>query len=327
MDNAFRTILAPSHAIFNLTYQHSIFGLGSCFVSNIGDQLARYGYAIEVNPFGTVFHPQAMLKQLKWIVGAENVNLRTVERDETFFHYDTHSSVQGNNQEDLINNINNIINASKNAFQKADCVLLTFGTAFYYNLLEDGESVANCHKMPNKLFDKKIADVANTIDIYNEIFDICKSKNVIATISPVRHLKDGFVENNRSKSILIAALHEAIKSHDNVYYFPSYEIMMDDLRDYRFYDVDMVHPNEQGIKYVWENFKTQFLSKKAYQIMDLVDQIMLNLNHKPFNSGSEGYKKHVQKTENLLQLIPQEILERLAIVEKIQQIKSNLKMH
>ncbi|MFT7329943.1 MAG: lysophospholipase L1-like esterase, partial [Roseivirga sp.] len=179
-------------------------------------------------------------------------------------------------------------------------VIITLGTSWAYRLIENDTIVANCHKVPQKKFLKELLLIDEITNSLEAIITLIKSVNnnieIIFTVSPVRHLKDGFVENMRSKSHLLSAIHQVIAPRDHTHYFPSYEIMMDDLRDYRFYSSDMIHPNETAINYIWEAFKTVWIHEKSTDLMSEIDTIQKGLSHRPFNKNS---KQHLLFLENL----------------------------
>ena len=189
--------------------------------------------------------------------------------------------------------MNSALKSTQNQLKNASHVILTFGTAWIYKHIDTKSTVANCHKQPQKEFEKSILSVDQLKDSFKEIVSILKSFNprvsVIFSISPVRHLKDGFVENNQSKAHLMAALHPEINTTENTHYFPSYELLMDELRDYRFYKQDMVHPNQIAIDYVWEKFQSIWIHPETISIMQEVNQLQKGFAHKPIHPMATGH--------------------------------------
>ena len=198
----------------------------------------------------------------------------------------------------MLNNLNESIKSTHLQIKNSTHIIITLGTAWVYRHLESDIIVANCHKVPQKQFAKELLSIEEISESLQAIVGLIRSVNpkavIIFTVSPVRHLKDGFVENAQSKAHLIAAVHEVVEPRNYIHYFPSYEIMMDELRDYRFYDDDMVHPNTAAINYIWERFQESWIAKEALKTMDEVDSIQKGMCHKPFNSNSDAYKQFLQ---------------------------------
>ncbi|OOG76954.1 GSCFA domain-containing protein [Flavobacterium sp. A45] len=281
-----------------IDYNSKIVSLGSCFAENIGDKFQYFKFESIVNPFGIIFNPVSIEKIINRVV-----NDVLFTEDDVFFHnerwhcFEVHSDLSHSNATELLANLNKILVETKKQLQEATHVIITYGTSWVYRNIEKDTIVANCHKMPQKQFAKELLSVdtvkksiTNTIDLIQSLNSNC---NFIFTVSPVRHLKDGFVENQRSKSHLITAFHNLLSENNNLQseYFPSYEIMMDELRDYRFYAEDMLHPSQIAIDYIWERFKESTISETAYPTMDIVESIQKGLQHRPFNPHSESHKK------------------------------------
>ena len=282
-----------------IDYQNKLVLLGSCFVENIGAKLDYFKFQQVQNPFGILFHPLAI----------ENLVQRALEgkmyqQDEIFEHngiwrcFDAHSDLRSDNPETLLKLLNQGLKDTKTTLETSSHVIITLGTAWVYEHNISGKTVANCHKVPQKQFTKKLLSVAEIEASLQNIISLIQNVNpkaqIIFTISPVRHLKDGFVENQRSKANLITSVHSALSSRAQsreLSYFPSYEIMMDELRDYRFYGADMVHPNPLAVDYIWERFKSVWILENAHPIMDEVDAIQKGLMHRPFNPDSEAHQK------------------------------------
>jgi len=282
----------------SIDYQSRLFLIGSCFVENIGRKLEYYQFQTLQNPFGILFHSIAI----------ENLIIRAIEEktytdadvfyfNERWHCFDAHSELSDSSKEILINNLNSALLKTRDQLGKASHLIITLGTAWVYKDFKDQERVANCHKLPQKQFTKELlteSEIEESLkSIISNIRKINESARVIFTISPVRHLKDGFVANQRSKANLISAVGEIMESASsdkNLYYFPAYEIMLDELRDYRFYAEDMVHPNNLAVDYIWEKFKTVWISEKAEIVMKAVQEIQKGIFHRPFNENSQQHQ-------------------------------------
>jgi hypothetical protein len=297
----FRTFVPIPQSNYKIDYNSKIVSLGSCFAVNMSEKLDYFKLQNVCNPFGILFHPLAIEKLIKFAVSAK----RFTEND-IFFHnerwhcYDVHSDLSNSNKEELLISLNARTDFTRMQLEGATHLIVTYGTAWVYRNIESGAIVANCHKVAQKQFNKELLSVdkiqesiANTLKLIHSVNPNC---NIVFTVSPVRHTKDGFVENQWSKSNLIAALHQIIKCQlSNVNYFPSYEIMMDELRDYRFYAEDMLHPNQVAIDYIWKRFKETTISETAFSTMEAVETIQKSLQHRPFNPNSESHQKFEAK--------------------------------
>jgi hypothetical protein len=290
----------PRHPI---DYDSKLFLLGSCFSENIGNKLTYFKFQSVQNPFGILFHPKAIEKLI-----TDAMNDREFKEDDLFYlngryhSFDAHSQLSNPSKEEMLRNLNQAIQTTKDQIHKASHTLITLGTAWVYQHIESDIIVANCHKVPQKKFLKELLSVDEITGSLESMIalirDINPKVNFIFTVSPVRHLKDGFVENQRSKAHLIAAVHRVVEPRKRIFYFPSYEILMDELRDYRFYKEDMIHPNSIAINYIWEKFSECWITETATQILKQIDSIQKRLQHKPFNSNSQEHEKFLQKLSN-----------------------------
>ena len=285
-----------------IDYQSKVLLLGSCFVENIGDKFDYFKFESLQNPFGILYHPRAIENLI-----LNAINEKEYDDSDVFHHnerwhcFDAHSDLSSNSKEEILNNLNDSIKQTNQQINKSSHIIITLGTAWAYRFIETDTIVANCHKIPQKKFLKQIQSVKNIIESLEAIIELIKSVNptasILFTASPVRHIKDGFVENTQSKSHLISAIHQVVEPRKNIHYFPSYEIMMDELRDYRFYSEDMLHPNKTAVNYIWERFQSVWISSESIQTMEEVDTIQKGINHRPFNPKSEQYKEFLQKLE------------------------------
>lgn len=308
----FRTKITIPKSDNPIDYNSTIVSLGSCFAENMAEKLDYFKFQNTCNPFGIIFNPVSIEKLIYRMVN----QFFYTEKD-IFFHnerwhcYEVHSDWSNPDKEEFLENLNVVLRTSLTQLFQASHIIITYGTSWVYRNLESKAVVANCHKVPQAAFSKEILSV-ETIEksIKNTIgyFQIINPNvNFIFTVSPVRHLKDGFVENQLSKAHLITAIHQTINDKpQTTNYFPSYEIMMDELRDYRFYAEDMLHPNQVAIDYIWERFSETTISEENHSIMEEVKSIQKGLQHRPFNSSSENHIKFEEKLgEKITKLVSQ----------------------
>lgn len=295
-----------------ITYASKIISLGSCFAENMGAKLAYFKFQNSTNPFGIIFNPVAIEKLINRAVH----KIEFTEKD-IFFHnehwhcYEVHSELSNTSPELLLENLNKLLHHFRSELTEATHIILTYGTSWVYRLKASEEVVANCHKVPQNQFDKEILSVEtiaqsikNSIKLIQEVNPNC---NFIFTVSPVRHIKDGFVENQRSKAHLITAIHSSNFHLPSSNYFPSYEIMMDELRDYRFYAEDMLHPNQTAIDYIWIQFFENYISEKEFATMQQVCDIQKALHHKPFNPLSKSHQKFLANLKDKIAQLQQKL--------------------
>ncbi|MFT7899344.1 GSCFA domain-containing protein [Tenacibaculum ascidiaceicola] len=296
-----------------INYQSKLLLLGSCFSENIGNKLNYYKFQSKQNPFGILFHPKAIENLITKALNKEEYTDRDVFFHNEHWHsFEAHSSLSTIDKDELLNNLNLFLQHTFEQLQNTTHLIITLGTAWVYREITSDTLVANCHKVPQKNFLKELLNVdeiSESLEAINSLVKLVnKNISVIYTLSPVRHLKDGFTENQRSKAHLLSAIHKVVEPRNAIYYFPSYEIVMDELRDYRFYNEDMIHPNKTAVNYIWEKFKQVWITEDSYQTMQQVETIQRGLNHKPFNPESEAHqlflKKLQQKKETLLQAFP-----------------------
>jgi len=307
----FRTQIPVSKSNSPIDYNSEIASLGSCFAENIGDKFRYFKFPISVNPFGIIFNPVSLEKLIR----------RSIQKDyftekDVFFHndlwhcFEVHSELSLPDKELFLNQLNQLIGEFHNQLIKSTHVSITLGTSWVYRNSESGAIVANCHKVPQKQFTKELLSVATIQQslekIISEIILVNPEVKFIFTVSPVRHSKDGFVENQLSKAHLITALQAILLPERyslNTEYFPSYEMMMDELRDYRFYAEDMLHPNQIAIDYIWERFFQTMISGECHSVMEEVDSIQKALQHRPFNPNSESHQKFLYKLQQKISVL------------------------
>ena len=296
-----------------IRYPDKLLLVGSCFTEHIGKNLEQLKFPVLQNPHGILFDPLSVASSLTGYTKNHRFT-----RDDLFYHnelwhsWQHHSRFSGIHADEVLENMNQSQEAARSFLKTADWLIITLGSAYAYQLTEKKMFVANCHKAPAGQFVKHLC----TIDEINAALDNClyqlirynPSLQVILTVSPVRHLRDGVINNNRSKARLLEAVHHLAEKFDRVHYFPSYELVIDVLRDYRFYDIDLVHPNYQATQFVLEQFVKHYLAEDAKLIAEEVSKIVTARKHKPFHENSEAHgrfrKMYYEKAAALLREYP-----------------------
>jgi len=298
----FKTEIPIKKSSNPLTYDSNIVLLGSCFSDNIGEKLNYYKFNTKVNPNGILFNPISIENVIKDAIDKKQYTQADLIHFDGLWHSFNHHSKFSGPTPGLSEKNENVIEFYK-TLKAATHIFITLGTAHVYRHLKTNALVANCHKIPQMEFKKELLSVMEIENSLNSILKLIKSINsevsVTFTVSPVRHLKDGFLENQQSKAHLLSAIHQVIK--DSSSYFPSYEIMMDDLRDYRYYKDDMVHPNKLAINYIWNQFCATFISEETLKIMSDVNQLQKDLGHRPIHPRSDSHGKFKDATEKKLE--------------------------
>lgn len=287
-------------------YEDKILLMGSCFTEHIGRFLEEDKFNILQNPYGIVFDPETLSRSVIDLIDENYMDESELfQQDGVWHHWKFHSRYSGLDKESVLKGMNESIKKGHGFLKESSWLILTLGTSYVYRLMNDNQVVANCHKVPAKSFTRQL----NTIESSIQAFDIMLYRlhrfnpniKVMFTVSPVRHIKDGIVENNRSKARLLEVVHHLVDKFDRLHYFPAYEIMTDVLRDYRFYDIDLVHPNYAGTSYVLELFKQSSMSAETINLSETMHKIFLAKKHKPFNPESEQHQNFLKK--NYLQCL------------------------
>ena len=294
----FRLEFTPKPFDVKINHQQNLLLIGSCFTEQIGTKLSSHKFSVLDNPNGILFNPVSISKSISsYIDNKQYKESDLFYQNECWNSWEHHSRFSKPVVIECLNAINESQSKANAFFKKADWLLITLGSAFVYQL-ENKEVVANCHKVPTDKFVKRLLPVEEVFAGLQQMIEKIVSFNhglkIIFTISPVRHLRDGFVENNRSKATLIQAVHQLTEKNINCFYFPAYELIIDDLRDYRFFAEDMVHPNYAATNYVWEKFIATCIDEPSQQLMKEIAVIVAAKNHKPFNPASEQHKKFLQ---------------------------------
>ncbi len=291
----FRAEISLTPLAEGIDHSAKIFALGSCFAESISERLRRAKFSVMTNPFGVLFNPLSIASALERLADTRAFAVCDIRKGkEGFYSFDAHSSLDGATQTEIFANLNQAVAQGSKVLHDAEWVVLTFGTAWIYE--RDGRVVANCHKQPASEFERRRLSVAEIVERYRGLFEgVLRDKRVILTVSPVRHIGDGLQENSVSKATLRLAVEELVAQYENAYYFPSYEILIDDLRDYRYYADDLAHPSKMAVEYVWERFCEGVLSENARRLLPQIEQIVAAAEHRPFNPTSEAHKQFCRK--------------------------------
>lgn len=304
----FRTEVDFPDSPIKIAANDHIFSLGSCFSTEISDLLKAAQIQTLNNPFGTIFNPFSLNNAVKRMHNSAFYSEEDlVSFNEEVISLDHHSSFSSRFLHQTLDKINFNLENGNQFLQKTNFIIITYGTSFIYEFLPKKKLVANCHKIPAKYFEKRLLSHLEITDsIYETIVnlnDISKENvQILFTVSPVRHTKDGMVENNLSKSKIIAALHEILPQFENCHYLPVYEVLMDDLRDYRFYKDDLIHPNKQAINYIWEKFGKAYFSEETKEFVAENLKIATALQHKTSDDKSPKYLQFVENLKGRISL-------------------------
>lgn len=306
----FRLEFTPKPFEQKINHQHHLLLIGSCFTEQIGAKLANHKFTILDNPNGILFNPVSITKSVSSYIENKQYNEADLfYQNESWNSWEHHSRFSHPDKEECLAGINASQKQAHQFLKHAGWLLITLGSAFVYEM-ENHEVVANCHKVPTDKFDKRLLGVEEVVSGLQQMIEKTKIFNpgirIIFTISPVRHLRDGFVENNRSKATLVQAVHRLTETYNDCFYFPAYELVIDDLRDYRFFAEDMVHPNYAATNYVWEKFIAACIDESSQQLMKEIAVIVAARNHKPFNPTSAQHKKFLQSNFERVQKLQQQ---------------------
>jgi hypothetical protein len=288
----------------NISHKDKIMLLGSCFTENIGNKLSINGFETMINPFGILYNPFSICNSLDRIINLKFLlSEDLVQVNEFWYSYEHHGIFRNENSDNLLQSINLGISEANSFLKQTNWLIITLGTAWIFFLKENNKILGNCHKLNSQLIDRRlltINEITENINLtINNIRKINPDIKIILTVSPIRHWKQGFRENLISKSTLHLATDQICKSINNCSYFPAYEIVMDELRDYRFYQADMLHPSEVAVDYIWEKFSNHLFSDNTIQLCKDYFKLHSMKQHRAFNPESQGYKQHLIKIEKL----------------------------
>lgn len=308
----FRTDIRISPFSFSIEHPKPIVLLGSCFSNNIGLKLKEFRFKTTINPHGIVFNPHSLAQLICNAIDGFSVDEQMItELGTEFKSFAYHSDISAKNKDDLIQKIAVANVKLSMAIKSADTIFLTLGSSWVYEHIELKQIVSNCHKVGQKEFNKKLLSYSDVfLNLQKAVSCIQKANpscKIVFTISPIRHIKDGIVENQRSKSHLIAAVHQMVDDFENCFYFPSYELIMDDLRDYRFYERDLIHLNNQAVDYIWEKFGDAFFNDSILENNKLIKKLNSALNHKLLSNDLDSKQKFISSSLYLCEAIEQKI--------------------
>lgn len=298
--DSFRTTIPVQRAPFSIDHTDGLMLAGSCFTEHIGNRLADAKFSARVNPFGIVYNPLSIARCLErlWAADRPFHAAELFENAGLWRSWEHHSAFAGTTPEDALRRLNEAYSADAAALRQTSRLLLTFGTADVFMLRSTGQVVANNHKMPAAHFDSRRLSAEETTDAICNILEPIHAAQpglkVVLTVSPVRHLRAGAVANQRSKAVLVLACEAICRRLPFVHYFPAYELLLDDLRDYRFYAADMIHPSEVAVSYIWDHFVETFCSPETRQLMDRIGKIRRAAQHRPFHRDTEDYRKFAE---------------------------------
>lgn len=296
----FRTSFTPPPFAHKIQFSSKVLAMGSCFSTMIGAKLQDRKFTVMNNPFGTIFNPVSLFGLLHQSLLNQPPDPDLVlKHDDRYYHYGFHSDLSHVQKDQLLVNISDRSSTVRVFLAGASHLLITLGTAHVYELSASGQLVANCHKQPQLLFNKRLLTLeemkTSFMDFYIAFREVNSLASVLLTLSPVRHIKDGLPENQLSKSLLRVLIHHLKEECDGVQYFPGYELMMDDLRDYRYYKEDMIHPTALAENYIWEMFQSSFLDKNTSEIMRQIEIVLNALQHKAFHPEGQAHQQFLQK--------------------------------
>ena len=315
-------LITPVHISkpsFSINHAQRILMLGSCFVDEIGAKLQADKFNCLVNPFGVLYNPASIAALLLRSISEREYDAQSPEilsADGLFHSWMHHSKFSSSNQQELLDKLNSTLLLVSDWIGNADVLIVTFGTSYIYRLKENGMLVSNCHKQPDSLFTRERLSAYDIADAWKPLLQLLQSVNphlhVIFTVSPIRHKRDGLHENQLSKAELLLAIDQITSSLPSgrsgggfLFYFPSYEILLDELRDYRFYATDMVHPSPLAVDYIYEKFQDCFMDREEQRLSALCREVQSALEHKAFHPEAEAYQQFIQQTIQKINYIKQ----------------------
>jgi hypothetical protein len=299
----FQTVVEVPKYSWKTGYSHKNIFMGSCFTENVGNRMAALKYDVDINPFGILYNPVSVAGSLRMLITEKEFTVSDLIHAGGLWHsFHHHGKFSFPNKQDTLKAINDRIKSSAKFLKEADFLFITFGTAWIFRYKETGQTVSNCHKIPAGKFERVRLSVAEIVAEYRELFTEIRKLNpllkIVFTVSPIRHWKDGAIENQRSKSVLLLAIDKLTKEfgEDFCVYFPAYEIVMDELRDYRFYAEDMIHISEVAVDHIWKKFQTSLIEKESLQISVQVQKVLKASNHKPLHENTPEYLRFLEQT-------------------------------
>ena len=294
-----------------ISFEDRTMTLGSCFAENIGKKMKEAYFEADTNPFGVLFNPVSISNSLDLLLQTKTYSQDDIFEYNSMWQSFSHSSLfTDSTSEGCLSKLNSRLSAARTFLNHTNVILITFGTAWVFEDKKSGRVVSNCHKLPADKFIRRRLTVEEIVADYTllikKLQSVIPTLNIIFSVSPVRHWKDGAHDNTISKSTLLLAINELQQQLEKVHYFPAYEIQMDELRDYRFYAADMLHPSDVAVDYIWNRFSDTYFSKQTSALKRRLEQLILDSNHRPLHPDSIGYIKFLDKTEKRKEELIQE---------------------
>lgn len=299
-----QTIVVPQKDEITLSHKHNVMLVGSCFTESIGEKMEYFGFRCMRNPFGILYNPFSIATCLEYCIENKAICDNDMVFNNHLWHsWHHHSKFSNTSKEQCLHKCNSTIAQAHDFLKEVDYIFITWGTAFTYTLKEQNMIVGNCHKWPGYNFDRQLSSVeeitARYITLVEQLHSYNPKAKIILTVSPIRHWKEGYRENQLSKSALHLAVDHLQRQSDTFHYFPSYEIVMDELRDYRFFESDMLHPNSVAIEIIWEKLLDTYTTDNTCDICNIMDKYQKMKQHRPFYPDSYEYKAHQDKMEQI----------------------------
>ncbi len=293
--------IRPARNGFSISYNDRLTFLGSCFADEMGRRFKDSGFHMNLNPFGTLYNPASILSSLKRLSSPVEFTMDDVVCSNGIYcSFSHHSSFADIDPEVFLGKANVALKEASEFYCKSSVLIVTLGTARVYICRKSGNVVSNCHKLPPGIFQERMMSVEECISVLEEMVETAQSdgiKHIVLTVSPIRHLKDGLHTNNLSKSTLLLAVDHICRKYECCMYFPAYEIVMDELRDYRFYADDLCHPSAKTIGYVWKRFMDFSMDEPTVSLIREISSIKAAMGHRPMFPESENWRKFVSDLE------------------------------
>ena len=291
----FSTQIDIPHSAVEITYNDRILTLGSCFAENIGTKLQEACFLTFINPFGVMYNPMSVAQGIRHLLSEKEFTAADLFQSGSLWNSLAHSSTfSATTADEALQKINSRLQVARYFLHETNVMMITLGTAWVFELVDTRKIVSNCHKLPASRFTRRRLSVDEIINEFTEVFGLLRNSypglKFIFTVSPIRHWKDGAHENTVSKSTLHLAVDALEKQFDFVHYFPAYEIMMDELRDYRFYASDMLHPSDVAVDYIWQRFGDTYFSSETLNLIKELERLRADLNHRPLHPETEEYR-------------------------------------
>ncbi len=301
----FRTAIEITPAPWRITHQHIGMAFGSCFAESITQAMSRLKYNISCNPFGALYNPASVAKCIKRIASAQPYSIdELTEWQGRWFSMDAHTLFDASSAEEALARLNDTLDQAHNTLTQSDYIIITLGTNYVYE--QNGTIVTNCHKLPAAQFSRRKMELQEMYDTLGEVLNNeLKGKQIIITVSPIRHIKDGLTESSLSKAALRIVASQLSEGR-NIHYFPSYEIMTDDLRDYRFYAPDMIHPSEVAVSYIWERFNESWIEPSEQELNRRIERFVKGCEHRPFDTQSEAFLSFINAQKKVCDTLKKE---------------------